>query len=236
MMSEAVEIPVVQPEQASDKYKTLIVILTVFTTVLAAVLAALQADASIRADIANRDSQYLAIQASGELHRTGLEANYEFNVFGDYLKNLQEATVLQLTALEQEQKGNDEAAKATNELAAIAQAHADAGMKFSALLSDPRYAPQGGDDIMPKADQYITDLSAKPNEIVAQQNEAADAYSRWNRKADSYVTALTILAVAFFLFGLAQAVRNARMRLAFTAFGTIVVLFSLFVTAITLIA
>ncbi len=232
-MSETMETPVVVEEQTSDKYKNLIVVLTVLTTVLAAALAALQSDASIRADIANRESQYLAIQASGELHRTGLEANYEFNILGDYLKNLQESTVLQLTALEQDQKGDSKAASATNELAAIAQAHADMGVKFSVLFTDPRYAPQG-DDIMPKADQYITDISAKSNEIVAKQNEAADAYARWNRKGDSYVTALTILAVAFFLFGLAQAVKNARMRLAFALFGTVVILFSLFVSAITL--
>jgi hypothetical protein len=234
-MNETTETPIAQEEQASDKYKTLIVVLTVFTTVLAAVLAALQGDASIRADIANRNSQYLAIQASGELHRAGLESNYEFNVFGDYLKNLQETTVLQLTALEQEQKGNGKAAEASNELAAIAQARADAGMKFSILFTDPRYAPQGEEEMMPKADQYVTDLNVKSNEIVAQQNEAADAYAIWNRKADSYVTALTILAVAFFLFGLAQAVKNARMRLAFAGLGTIVILFSLFVSVITLI-
>lgn len=234
-MSETTETPIPQVEQSSDKYKNLIVVLTVFTTVLAAVLAALQADASIRQAIANRDSQYLAIQASGELHRSGLEANYEFSVFGDYMKNLQESTVLQLTALEQEQDGDAAAAKATNELADIAQARADAAVKFSTLYSDPRYAPQG-DDIMPQAEQYIIDINAKSNEIVAQQNEAADAYDRWNRKADSYVTALTILAVAFFLFGLAQAVKNARMRLAFATFGIIVILFTLFVSAITLVA
>lgn len=235
-MNESMEVSKTQEEQGSDKYKSIIVVLTVFTTVLAAVIAALQADASIRADIANRDSQYLAIQASGELHRTGLEANYEFNVFGDYLKNLQEATILQLTALEQEQKGNGDAAKATNEVAAIAQARADAGMKFSALYNDPRYAPKGGDDSMPKADQYIIDLNAKSNEIIVKQNDEADAYARWNRKADSYVTALTILAVAFFLFGLAQAVNASRMRLAFSGLGILVILFSLLVSAIALIA
>jgi hypothetical protein len=169
------------------------------------------------------------------LHRAGLEANYEFTVFGDYLKNLQESTILQLTALEQEQNGDDDAAKATNELASIAQARADAAVKFSTLYSDARYAPQGG-DIMPMAEQYIIDLNARSNEIVAQQNESADAYNRWNRKADSYVTALTILAVAFFLFGLAQAVKSARMRLAFAVFGFVVILFTLFISSITLIA
>lgn len=234
-MSEAIETPVVQEEPTSNRYKTLIVVLTVFTTVLTAVLAALQSDASIRADIANRQSQYLAIQASGELHRAGLEGNYEFNVFGDYLKNLQEATVLQLTALEQEQEGRKDSAKITREQADIAQARADAGVKFSALFSDPRYAPASDAD-MPKADQYLLDLSAESNEIVAQQNAAADDYAKWDRKSDSYITALTILAVAFFLFGLAQAVKSARMRLTFAVFGTVIILFTLFYTFITLIS
>lgn len=234
-MSEAIETPV-QAQESSDRYKSLIVILTVITTVLAAVLAALQSDASIRADVANRDSQYLAIQASGVLHRSGLAGNYEMNVFGDYLTNAQESTILELTSLEQEQNGDEEAAKSTRELAAVAQARASVGEKFSIMFTDPRYAPQGENEFLPKADQYVIDLYAEANAIVERQNEASDTYARWNRKADSYVTALTILAVAFFLFGLAQAVKNARLRLAFAAFGTVVILFSLLFSVITLIA
>lgn len=232
-MSEAIVSPVKEQENP-DRYKSLVIILTVLTTVLAAVLAALQADASIRADIANRDSQYLAIQLSAELHRVGLEATYEFNVFGDYLTNLQESTILELTALEQEQDGKEEAAQTSRELAAVYQARAELGEKFSIFYTDPRYAPQS-DDGLPNAEQYLLDTNEKMNGLLAQQNEAADAYREWNRKADSYVTALTILAVAFFLFGLAQAVKNVRARLAFTSFGLVVILFSLFLTVITLL-
>lgn len=230
-MSETV-LPSV-PEN-TERYKNLVIILTVLTTVLAAVLAALQSDASIRADIANRDSQFYAIQVSGELHRVGLVTNYEFNVFGDYLTNLQQATVLELTALNQEQDGDAKAAQTTRDLAAVSQARANLGEKFSVFYTDPRYAPkeEGG---LPNAEQYVTDLSAKMNEILAKQNAAADAYGKWNRKSDSYVTALTILAVAFFLFGLAQAVKSARMRLTFTSFGVVVIVISLLVSVFTLI-
>lgn len=234
-MNESVATPV-QAQESSDRYKNLIVVLTVITTVLAAVLAALQSDASIRADIANRDSQYLAIQASGELHRSGLMGNYEMNVFGDYLTNAQESTILELTSLEQEQDGKEEAAAATRELVAVAQARAVVGEKFSIMFTDPRYAPQGENEFMPNADQYVLDLYEEANAIVERQNEASDAYARWNRKADSYVTALTILAVAFFLFGLAQAVKHARLRFAFAMFGMVVILFSLLFSVITLIA
>lgn len=224
----------VKAQENYERYKTLIVALTVLTTVCAAVLAALQADASIRADIANRESQYLSVLASGELTRVGLESNYEFIVFGDHLKNLQEATILELTALEQETNGEEEAAQSTRELARIAQASADAGKAFSVFYTDPRYAPQSENDI-PQTDSYITDVFAKSNEIVAQQNAQADAYNAWDRKADLYITALTVLAVAFFLFGMAQALENARLRLTFALLGVVVIGLSLLITATTLI-
>ena len=232
-MNESMATPV-NAGQTPDRYKNLILMLIMFTTVLAAVLAALQADASIRADIANRNSQYLTSLVSGELTRGGFESNYEMNVFGDYLKNLQEASVLELTALEQETDGNEEAAQATRSLASISQAVADTGEKFSIFYTDPRYAPQSENDL-PKTDQYLTDVFEKVNEIVAQQNEAAEAFHTWDRKADLYITALTLLAVAFFLFGLAQALKDVRVRLIFTAFGVVVIGFSLLITVTTLL-
>ena len=232
-MNESISNPVDVP-QNTDRYKNLVVVLTVFTTVLAAVLAALQADANIRADIANRESQYLTVLASGELVRAGVESNYELNVFGDYLKNLQEATILELTALEQETDGNEEGAQATRALAAISQAGADAAEKFSVFHTDPRYAPQNENDL-PNADRYIADMFEKVNEIVSRQNQAADAYHAWDRKADSYITALTVLAVAFFLFGLAQALKDVRVRLIFAVFGIVVIGISLFITVSTLL-
>jgi hypothetical protein len=53
---------------------------------------------------------------------------------------------------------------------------------------------------------------------VARQNAAADDYNRWNRKGDAYTSVLAILAVAFFLFGLAQAL-SPRLRLLLAIFG-----------------
>ena len=233
-MNESIVVP--QKEQENtERHKNLIIVLTVLTTVFAAALAALQADAGIRANIANRESQYLAVLASGELHRAGLEGNYQFNIFGDYLKNLQETTVLELTALQQEKKGDTKAAQSSRELAASSQARADVGTKFSIFYNDARYAPKSEEDL-PKAEQYVTDLNQKANDTVAKQNEASDAYRRWNQKSDTYVTALTILAVAFFLFSLAQALKDVRTRLTFTVLGVIVVGISLAITLLTLIA
>ena len=224
-----------QHTESSERYKNLIVLLTVFTTVLAAVLAALQADANIREGVASRDSQYLAILASGELHRAGLESNYEFSVLGDYLQNLQEGTVLEITALEQETAGDEDAALASREIAALSQARTSIGEKFSILYTDPRYAPQNDGDL-PRAELYITDVFERSNEIVEEQNKAADDYHNWGRKSDLYVTALTIIAVAFFLFGLAQALKETRLRLIFAFFGIAVIGISLFITVTTLLS
>ena len=233
-MNEPVH-PQQQHTESSERYKNLIVLLTVFTTVLAAVLAALQADANIREGVASRDSQYLAILASGELHRAGLVSNYEFSVLGDYLQNLQEGTVLEITALEQETAGDEEAAQASREIAALSQARTSIGEKFSILYTDPRYAPQNDGDL-PRAELYITDVFERSNEIVEEQNKAADDYHNWGRKADLYVTALTIIAVAFFLFGLAQALKETRLRLIFAVFGIGVIGISLFITVTTLLS
>ena len=233
-MNEPVH-PQQQHTESSERYKNLIVLLTVFTTVLAAVLAALQADANIREGVASRDSQYLAILASGELHRAGLESNYEFSVLGDYLQNLQEGTVLEITALEQETAGDEESAQASREIAALSQARTSIGEKFSILYTDPRYAPQNDGDL-PRAELYITDVFERSNEIVEEQNKAADDYHNWGRKADLYVTALTIIAVAFFLFGLAQALKETSLRLIFAVFGIGVIGISLFITVTTLLS
>lgn len=203
-----------------DRYKTLVVVLTVLTTVFAAVLAALQADASIRSDQANRDSQFYAIATSGELHRAGLTSNYDVAIFGEYLKDQQEATVLQLTALEERQRGDP--ALITELLAQVAQARADTGKKFTVLFSDARYAPKS-EDGAPDLEAYLGDSQEKVNDLLVVQNRAADQYHYWNRKSDRYVTVLTLLSVAFFLFGVAQAVKNPRLRLTFAIFGMVVV-------------
>jgi hypothetical protein len=201
----------------ADRFKDLVVVLTVLTTVITAVVAGLQADANIRASINNRDSQEYAILASGELHHQDLRTTYDTNVFASYLKDEQEATVLQMTALQQE--GNGTAAADSKLRSTVAQARADAAQKLSVFLSDTRYAPKdaGG---LPDMQAYITDSYTAANDLVAKQNVAADSYNRWNRKGDSYTSILALLAVAFFLFGLAQAL-SPRLRLLFVIFGLV---------------
>ena len=208
--------------EAPERYKTLIVVLTLITTVITAMIATLQADANIRANNANRDSQYYAILVSGELVRSGLQSSYDLNTFSKVLLEKQTALMMQFTALQSEQSA-DKLGTALNNISALAaQARADKLINFSIFYTDPRYAPKTTDGL-PDAEAYLADISDEANKILEKQNAAADEYHKWNNKSDAYVGVLTVIAIAFFLFGLAQAVKG-RMRLVFAVFGLVILL------------
>ena len=214
------ETPTPAPEP-TERYKTLIVVLTLITTVITAIVATLQADANIRANTANRDSQYYAILVSAELQRSGLQSTYDLNTMAKVLLEKQTALMMEFTALQSE----DKQGTALSSLSALAaQARADILTNFSVFFTDPRYAPKTTDGL-PDGEAYLADSSAKANEILEKQNAAADDYHKWSSKADSYVGVLTVIAVAFFLFGLAQAL-TGRMRLVFAIFGAVILLAS----------
>ena len=214
------ETPTPAPEP-TERYKTLIVVLTLITTVITAIVATLQADANIRANTANRDSQYYAILVSAELQRSGLQSTYDLNTMAKVLLEKQTALMMEFTALQSE----DKQGTALSSLSALAaQARADILTNFSVFFTDPRYAPKTTEGL-PNSEAYLADLSAKANEILEKQNAAADDYHEWSNKADSYVGVLTVIAVAFFLFGLAQAL-TGRMRLVFAIFGAVILLAS----------
>jgi hypothetical protein len=130
--------------------------------------------------------------------------------------------MMQFTALQSEQSSDKFGAALSNISALAAQARADKLRSFSIFYTDPRYAPASLDE-MPNTDSYVIDANARANELVKEQNAAADAYHVWNSKADSYVGVLTVMAVAFFLFGLAQAL-TGQMRLVFVIFGTVILM------------
>ena len=202
---------------SGERYKFLVVVLTVFTTIATAVVASLQADANIRASSNNIASQEYAIQTSSELQRQGIKSAYDINIMSGYLKDAQEGLVFELTALEQEETGDFYGAALSRLKAEVAQARADKARLFSIFFSDPQYAPET-EDGLPDSDAYLADFLAQANELAEKQNFAADEYIRWNNKADSYTGVMTILAVAFFQFGLAQAL-SPRLRLLFALFG-----------------
>lgn len=204
------------PAPAVDRWKSIVLVLTLINTVFAAVLSGFQVDAGIRANNANRDSQYLAAQVSSELVRQGYQSAYDFQTFAMVVKASQESLINEFTAREREQAGDAASADYFRTQAAIAQAQADAARKFSIFYNDPRYAPEQADGI-PNAETYVTDQAAIANEIVARQNAASDAYQAWNKKSDAYAAVLTLLAIVFFLLGVAQSSQRTRSFFAVSA-------------------
>jgi len=203
----------------TDRFRTLVLILTLINTIFAATLSGLQVDANIRADHANRDSQYYALLASNELVRLGQQSAYDLELFANTVKDTQQSLVMEFTALELEKNGNKESAARLRSQSEISRARSEKGVSLSLLYSDSRYAPTEPDG-MPDFQAYLDDQSQSPNDLVAKQNAASDAYHKWNGKADAYVAILTILAIVFFLLGLAQS--SARLRLFFAGSAVVI--------------
>ncbi len=219
MTTPVLPTPDVKPA-SPDRWRRLVIFLTLVNTALVAAVAALQTDASIRTSVANRAAQYLAIRVSGELLRTRVQGDYDTATFSQALLESQEANILDYTALQLQMAGDDEGYQDLMVQSQVAHARADQVGALSVFLMDPRYAPAeefGAPDIQ----GYLDDLNLEANRLVGQQNEAADAYHRWNSKADAYVAILTILAIAFFLLGISQTVQPG-LRLLFAGFAGLV--------------
>lgn len=217
--------PPVKPAENPERWKTMIIALTMINTILVALVAGLQTDANIRANTANRDSQYYAVLTSSELQRIGLKGNYDMDTFARVLDNSQRTLVMQYTALQLLQNGDDQGAALSEADGQVMQAQADAARKFSMFFQDPRYAPETPDG-QPNLQTYLDDSNAPALALLAKQNTAADDYKIWSGKADAYVAVLTVMAIAFFLFGIGQSV-NPRLRLLFAGFGIFVIVIGL---------
>ena len=197
---------------STDRSRLFLLVLTLLNTIFVAILSGMQVDANIRAEQANRNSHYYAVLASNEVVRFGHQSAYDIGLFGNTIKDAQQSLVMGLSALELEQDGKNENAAQLQSQAEIAQARYDQGTALSLFYSDPRYAPAEPDGF-PDMDAYLADQIKPANDFVARQNTATDEFHRWNTKADTYTAVLTVLAIAFFLLGVAQS--TARMRLFF---------------------
>jgi hypothetical protein len=194
----------------TDRFRIFFLVLTLVNTIFAALLSGLHVDANIRADKANGESKYYALLAAHELVRLGYQTDYDLKLFANTINNAQQSTVLQLTALELEQAGEEESATRLLSQADVAEARSDKATALSLLYSDARYAPTEPDGI-PDLEAYLADQSKMSSELVEKQNRASDAYHKWDNKADTYSSVLSILVLAFFLLGLAQSTDHTRL-------------------------
>jgi hypothetical protein len=216
-----------------ERGKTILLVLTLINTVLVAAVSALQVDVTIRANQANRDSNFYANQVSSSLIYTSSRFDFDMNTYSTYLSNSIQALSAQYSAIQRQVVNDQQGFEALTLEYQIYQTQADRARSLSVFFTDPAYMP-ASDQGQPDFNTYLSDLYSNSNDLLQKQNAAADSYHRWNNKSDSYVAVLTVLAVAFFLLGVAQ-MTQPNLRLLFSAFAIGVIGIAIFWTLILLV-
>jgi len=212
------ELPVEVEAPPQNRFQAVLILLMTLTTLWGTVVSYLQSDASNREDLAARQGQVYAIEATGEMIRANQQAEHNFFLYTLHADLAQRASLDQDEARTQRVRGDEEAASRWEASAARwreAQARLD---QLAPLLSDPRY--EGS--FVRFYEEVNRDAYLRYEQQVA-ANQMADG---WGRKADNYVSVLTTLAVALFLFGLSLTIHNW-LRYFFVLVGLLIVGFSL---------
>jgi hypothetical protein len=194
----------------SDRGRRLVVVLTLLTTIVAAVVAGLEVEASTQGDAANRESERLVLTAAAlQVSDTVIEG-YQSGLVTDVLSNTQQGLALEFAALQLAQEGKAADATQVGAMAKAARARADEARGLSDIYQDAPASPDGFPDVK----GYYDARSTVERALVTQQNAASDAYNLWNSRSDTYVAILSVLAITFFLLGLAQVAKRMRPFLA----------------------
>jgi tetratricopeptide (TPR) repeat protein len=190
-----------------ERFKRIVAALIALVTVIAALIALLQSDASARDDRANRDTKRYATEAMG--HKVSGDARVNF----DYNSAYQSWYELDTLASSASARGDEAAAKRY-------EAVRDKMTGLSPLLASPYFDPAKGqlDVARYEADVYLVEMTTLSEKFVA----ASAVKDAWDTKANAYVLHLTLLAVAFFLFGLSITIASPLTRWIFAGVGTIV--------------
>jgi tetratricopeptide (TPR) repeat protein len=175
-------------------------------TFVAALLTALQADAAAAGARSGRTADMWALE------RTGLDATNvvgglrDANLFRQWFALSQEAAWARGDSASEGAQLREVLARVNEELAAWAR-------ERSPLLQPPYFDERLGIDF----NRYLAERASaglRATEMARVENEAADA---WGSKAASYVTALTIIAVALFFLGLAASIDTRARRVLLVA-------------------
>jgi hypothetical protein len=204
-----------------DRGRRIVVVLTLITTIVAAIVAGLEVEASTQSDTANRESERLVLTASARQVSDTADEGYQSRLVTDVLVDTQQALTLDIAALDLIKAGDTVGATQVGKLAAASHARAERAKQLSDIYTDPRYAPATADGL-PDVQGYFTARTAGEVDLVAQQNAAADAYNLWGSRSDTYVAILSVLAITFFLLGLAQVAQRMRPFLASCGGGLLV--------------
>ncbi len=195
-------------DHATQRFNSITVILIAFVTLLSAVAAFLQNDAANRQSSAVRDVQRFAASQLAAALQVQQDLNYDAAVQRDWL-NLSYKRSLLLDS------GTADDAVRAEQIAELMRLTAG----FSPMLQAPYLAdPIGGSIDLAR---YYADQEYEPTYWQQRREAASLVNDAWNKKSGTYVTVLTLFAVALFLFGIAATI-GGKLRGAFVVLGVII--------------
>jgi tetratricopeptide (TPR) repeat protein len=199
-----------KPNRA-ERFKKIIAVLIALVTVLVAITTFLQNDASARDNRANRESKRYAVEAMGRKISGNARVNF------DYYSVYQAWSELNLLATSAAARGDQVAANRY-------QALRDRMIGLSPLLAASYFDPDVGTPNVARyeSDVYLVEITALTERFAAASAEK----EAWDKKANTYIVHLTLLAVALFLFGLSATVSGRFVRWLFPVVGLAITVFT----------
>jgi tetratricopeptide (TPR) repeat protein len=195
-------------DRATRRFNAVAVTLIAIVTLLSAVAAFLQNDAANRQSSAARDVQrYAASQLSAALQSQQAQ-NFDAAVQRDWLNLAYDRSLLL-------DSGTVTDTVRADQLAEL--------MRLTAGFSPMLQAPYLSDPIDGSIDlpRYYGDQEYEPTYWQQRREAASLVNDVWNTKSSTYVTVLTLFAVALFLFGIAATI-GGRLRGAFVVLGVLI--------------
>ncbi|HTP08429.1 MAG TPA: tetratricopeptide repeat protein [Anaerolineae bacterium] len=195
-------------ERATKRFNAIAVTLIAIVTLLSAIAAYLQNDAANRQSSAARDMQrYAASQLSAALQSQQAQ-NFDAAVQRNWLNLSYERSLLLNSATVTDTTRADQLADL---------------MRLTAGFSPMLQAPYLNDPLTGSIDlpRYYGDQEYEPTYWQQRREAAALINDVWNTKSATYVTVLTLFAVALFLFGIAATI-GGKLRGAFVILGVLI--------------
>jgi hypothetical protein len=215
------ELEKIAEEKPRDLFQYVVIVLLALTTLWGAAVSFLESQASVQEDEASRTAETYAIQSMGELIRANQQLGYDMDVFSRWQQDNARRDQENALARAYRLRGDEAAAQQAEEQAARWEQVNARLAQFTPILSDTAYAADYG--------LYYEGASRQSYIYAEKQLFALAQTETWNRKADGYVTIITILAVALFLFGLSLTIHNW-IRFVFVTVGVFIVALSFFWT------
>jgi tetratricopeptide (TPR) repeat protein len=194
-----------------EHFNDVIVVFIALVTVFTGLIAYLESWADNHYAAATRDGQVLAMDALGNEISSRQRESYDFSLY---------------TTWSEWQERHNQATGSDLALAARSLRVADLIAPLTPLLdeSQPYFTPET------VTQTYAVDLDAyhvannliQTTIFLEKRAFAIETASIWNGKADGYVTVITVLAVALFLYGLSTTIKTG-MRYLFAIVGTFLV-------------